>query len=62
MELFKKIFTFQEKTFQTQKTRKLTQKKFIVFQKMELANPKQKPLIFRRKLAKPEKQKILIFP
>ena len=40
MELFKKIIIFQERTFQTRKIKKLTQKKFIVFQEMKLSNPK----------------------
>ena len=61
MELLKK----------TQKIKKTTLKKFLIFQEMEHSCPKFKKflifflkknsLYFRRELAKPEKQKFLIF-
>ena len=53
-----KIKKFQQGTFYARKVKKPTPKKFLIFWEMELASLKLKKLLyFRRKLAKPEKQK-----
>ena len=52
----------QEETFRVRKIKIPALKKFLTFWEMELSSLKLKRLLyFRRELAKPEKQKFLIF-
>ena len=59
------FLTFQEGTFRARKTKKNILKKFLKFLEIELSSSyifcKSSFLYFRRELAKPEKQKFLIF-
>ena len=66
----KKLLIFQEGTFRARKIKKSGLKKCLIFREMELSSSslktlyifsEKKFLYFRRKLAKPEKQKFLMF-
>ena len=52
-----KVLTSQEVTFRTQKMKKTTLKKFLIFQEVELSSTKiKKLLILQEELPKPENQ------